>query len=158
MSAAGFHPSRRAGHQACGSDRQRDGPEQTGSGQRPATLMQDRLPPAGQTRLQRTAGPYIGISRVDRARPWPVGFAPASGHIAATQRYRRDGPLLDILRPVYINTSPTNPYLAQAHTRGPPLPVAAVTTFCRARICEPGRSSHQRKPVTGCGCITLFTM
>ena len=42
-------------------------------------------------------------------------------------------------------------------SRGPQLPAIPATTFCPTRICEPGRSTDQREPVTGCGCITLFT-
>jgi hypothetical protein len=49
-----------------------------------------------------------------------------------------------------------------SHTRqpspaSPPPPVIAATTFCRTRFCEPGRSTRQREPVVGCGCIRLFT-
>src|ERR1700694_2879275 len=39
-----------------------DGPEQNSSNLRPDTLMRDRLPPARQNPLQRTAGPYIWVN------------------------------------------------------------------------------------------------
>src|SRR6476646_4335990 len=64
------------------------------SNQRPDTLMQDRSPPARRNHLQRTAGPYIGVTSRQTHIEHNESAHTLIADMPADMDFRRNGPRL----------------------------------------------------------------